>query len=184
MRKTIGDLITEMLFQKLSYRSVKKDYDSPENINSVICSQCKGECCKRCGCAFSPDDFAEISFKYLKKEIEKGYISIDYLPEEIVFRRYGIYILRMRNQDREIVDYSLRGSPCIFLGSKGCKLNYTQRPAEGKLLIPSAEMNEFNNRMCHSKYDLWDCAYEWEPHQKILKQLVQHFENKEISCSI
>ena len=52
-----------ILYPKLPYRSIKKDYDYSKNVNSKICSECGGECCKRCGCHFSPDDFKEISFE-------------------------------------------------------------------------------------------------------------------------
>ena len=46
--------------------------------NLEICSKCKGFCCKRMGCHFSPDDFKDLTFDGLKKEIDKGYISIDW----------------------------------------------------------------------------------------------------------
>ncbi len=58
----IERLIEQILFPRLDYRSRKKDYDNSKNVNAVICSKCGGECCKRCGCHFSPDDFDEISF--------------------------------------------------------------------------------------------------------------------------
>jgi len=46
--------------------------------NLDICRECGGKCCKNMGCQFSPDDFKKISFNALKKEIEKGHISIDW----------------------------------------------------------------------------------------------------------
>lgn len=63
-----------------------EEYHMSENKNfeelgkdCTYCKQCGGACCKRSGCHFSPDDFEEISFEYLKDKIEStGYISIDW----------------------------------------------------------------------------------------------------------
>ena len=45
--------------------------------NKQLCKECGGRCCKIMGCHYSPDDFEEITYESLKKEIEKGFISID-----------------------------------------------------------------------------------------------------------
>ena len=71
--------IEEWKSSKLQYRSLEKNYDLARNVNEEVCKKCRGVCCKQCGCHFSPDDFKEISYEYLKKELEKGYISIDYI---------------------------------------------------------------------------------------------------------
>lgn len=43
-----------------------------------LCKKCGGGCCKRMGCHFSPDDFAEITYESLKSKIDEGNISIDW----------------------------------------------------------------------------------------------------------
>lgn len=171
-------------FPDLPYRSIDKDIDG--TINHEICAECGGECCKRCGCEFSPDDFSEISFEFLKKEIQKGYITIEYINGEIVHQDNGSYILRVRNKEDSIVKYHFSKGPCILLGEKGCKLSDDKRPAGGRLLRPSNEKAGFFNssRRCYSNYSLEDCCYEWAPHQKILYDLAEYFENKKISCSL
>ncbi|MBR3153109.1 MAG: hypothetical protein IKF52_05900 [Clostridia bacterium] len=149
-----------------------KDYNDKINLNSEICSNCGGKCCKKCGCHFSPYDFKEISFEYLKEEIKKGYISIDNIDGDDFFIRGFIYILRARNKNSPIVDTDryLATFPCILWDEKnGCKLNYEKRPSGGKLLIP------VKNGNCYSRYDIEDCAREWLPYQKILKELVEFF---------
>lgn len=178
-------IFEEIFFPKLEYRSIKKDYDNPENLNPSVCAECGGVCCKACGCHFSPDDFKDVSFDGLKKEIEKGYISIDYVDGEIVWSSIGIYILRARNQDSPIVDTGFRNrKPCILLTENGCKLDYEKRPTGGKLLIPNTISSFCHETTCKSKYKIVDCCYEWKPHQKVLYQLVKYFENKNISCSL
>lgn len=54
--------------------NMKKDRES--YINYEMCKTCGGECCKQCGCIYLPEDFENLSFDYLKNEIDKGYISI------------------------------------------------------------------------------------------------------------
>lgn len=79
--------------------------------NKQLCKKCGGRCCKRMGCHYSPEDFKEITYESLKKEIEKGFISIDWWEgnpfeenkdDDISRAHY----LRIRNKDGEIVDPS------------------------------------------------------------------------------
>lgn len=182
---TVEEINNLILHLKLDYRGLEKDYDITKNVDSSICSKCGGACCKVCGCHFSPDDFKEISFENLKKEIDKGYISIDYVDREIIYQDAGVYILRIRNQKAPIVDIEYtRRTPCILLTKKGCKLDYEHRPTGGKLLIPSKISSYTHEMCCESNYSIRDCCYEWKPHQKILIQLVEYYKGKKIPCSL
>ena len=171
-------IIEEIMFPKLEYRSVKKDYTISKNVKPELCAKCGGKCCKRCGCHFSPDDFKEISFEALEKEMEKGYISIDYVDGEMILSNFGVYILRIRNQGAPIVDIGYERAPCILLTDNGCKLDYAHRPSGGKLLIPETETR------CHTSYGITKCCYEWRPYQRILYDLFKYFADKDILCSL
>lgn len=172
-------------YSEADYVPLKKDYEYFGNVDSDCCSECKGECCKRCGCHFSPDDFPELSFEYLKQEIEKGYISIDYIPGEILlFECEGIYLLRARNKNSPIFDpadfrLGKRSSPCILLGENGCALDYKMRPTGGKLLIPSKRVflnpDGSATHQCFSRYTMDECCYEWKHFQKVLRMLKDYF---------
>lgn len=183
-------LLDSILYPELPYRSIKKKYNILKNTSKKICSKCGGECCKNCGCHFSPDDFKEISFEYLKKEMEKGYISIDHVDGELISQSFGVFILRIRNQGAPIVDLGYKRTPCILLTEEGCKLKYKNRPSGGKLLIPSKKFIkdifgcDTSTRNCQTRYTIRDCCYEWKPHQKILVDLIEYFRDKEIPCSI
>ena len=186
----IGDLmkrLEEIIHPTLQYRSIEKDYSESRNVNSEICAECGGRCCKKCGCHFSPDDFKEISFEFLKNELEKGYISIDHVDGEMIYQDFGVDILRIRNKGAPVVDFTYKRSQCILLTENGCKLDYEHRPTGGKLLIPSAEVIQLRDRTersCHHEYDIMKCCYEWQPHQRILHRLVEYFKGKEIPCSL
>ena len=73
----MAQMLESVLNPERYYQSLGKDYATAKNVNVEICKGCGGECCQRCGCDFSPDDFQEISFEYLKQQMEKGYISIE-----------------------------------------------------------------------------------------------------------
>lgn len=157
-----------------------KNYDNPKNCNPEICAECGGECCKRCGCEYSPDDFSEISFDFLKKEIEKGYISIDNIPGDVLYQRESIYILRTRNKGAKILDTCYEDTPCMLLTEKGCMLDYEHRPTGVKLLVPSRKRELFTRKKkCYSSYTIADCCFEWKKYQDILRQLAKYFEEKE-----
>ena len=180
-------MIEEMMCPTLPYRSVEKDYDDTRYHNPEICKKCGGECCQRCGCEFSPDDFKEISFEYLKEQLEKGYISITYVDSETIYDDIGVYFLRMRNQGMPIVDLGIRRAPCILWNeATGCPFDYEHRPSGGRLLIPTEETTALFNmaRKCASTYSIRNCCYEWKPHQRILLQLVEYFKDKDIPCSL
>ena len=134
------------------------------------------------------DDFKEISFDYLKSQIEKGYISIAIIDSELIYNDIDILILRARNKNSPIIDFFTSNSPCILLTSTGCKLDYEHRPSGGKLMVPSENYSEnfFGCKVhkCFSPYTIEDCCYEWEPHQKVLHELATYFFKKDYPCSL
>lgn len=169
-------------------KDLKLDYDNPENLDPKLCKKCGGKCCMKCGCHFSPKDFNEITFKYLKHEIKKGYISIEWVDGDVILRPGGCYILRVRNVGKPIVDSDYNRNHCIlWTEDKGCKLEYEKRPSGGRLLVPKMGYDPFTKKqeyMCHSKYDIDDCFDEWMKYQEILRKLVEFFRNRDYPCSI
>lgn len=180
--RAFGDLIesTYSDSRKIDYST----YNEQNSTNYDICKSCGGICCKQCGCHFSPRDFKELSFDYLKSEILKGYISIDVVYGDAYLLEGFPYILRVRNVGAPIVEASIRyrkSSQCILLGNSGCKLDYAHRPTGGKLLIPSDKI-EHNNyffadeRHCTSLYDIRECCLEWMQYSKLLSDLHKYFQ--------
>ena len=160
----------------------KKNREAPENINPEICKGC-GWCCRRCGCYFSPEDFPEISYEYLKKRIEEGYISLEFVLKERTYLDYDTLILRVRNQGAPVVDLGLKRTPCVLLTEKGCALSEKDRPSGGVFLIPMETFNPKTGRKekaCYSKYDIEECALEWRPYQDILLQLLKYFQEHNV----
>lgn len=150
------------------------------------CRECKGKCCKVCGCHFSPSDFEEISYQYLKNEIEKGYISISYAMEEVAYRHAssGLFFLRVRNKGACIVDcgyWPMEHDGCIIQTDKGCKFSSKERPKGGLELNPERGGVFVLEIKCQSEYGIYKCTGDWLEHQDILKELIKHFEGYSIS---
>lgn len=191
--ENFGDVIMKIGSPKIRKNNIERDYDAIKNVNSEICTECGGACCKKCGCHFAPSDFKELTFEYLKREIERGYISIDCVDGEMIYQSGFFYILRVRNQGAPIVDfgYDRSRTPCSLLTKNGCKLSYDERPTGGKLLIPSEEFCfDFSFgikekvRKCEQKYEIETCCFEWRPYASIIGKLVQHFRDKDFSCTL
>lgn len=142
--------------------------------NRELCAKCKGACCKTMGCHYSPSDFKDLSYEGLKKEIEKGYISIDYWEGNPFKDNRDIpraYFLRIKNKGCEIVDASF-GGVCSLLTENGCKLTFNNRPKGGRDLIPA------ENGRCRSLYSKQDCAIEWYKYNHVLTKLAKEYETE------
>ena len=141
--------------------------------NPVVCSQCGGQCCKNMACQFSPDDFQDLSYKALKREIQKGNISIDWWVGDIDPRKNRLektYFLRMRNKGYGIVDGSWGGQCAIWNPDTGCPLPFEKRPKGARLLIPHL------SKPCDDKgYTKEMGVMDWRPHYKTLKKLATYF---------
>jgi hypothetical protein len=130
------------------------------------CAECKGKCCKRMGCEFSPSDFDEITFECLDSKISGGNISIDWWDGDV---EHGctydrIPYLRMRNKNSPIVDPAWNGE-CILLTDSGCPLLFEDRPLGARALKPEEDG-------CKTFYTKEDCVRDWRPFVHLLEELI------------
>lgn len=144
--------------------------------NKELCKECKGQCCKNMGCHFSPDQFNDLSFEGLKKEIDKGFISIDWWEgnpfdeEDVTIGKRG-YFLRVRNKNKGVIDPAFYGE-CSLLTEDGCSLSYDERPKGGRELIPTKENGQFK---CELKYTKNECARDWYKYSDVLDKLYEYY---------
>lgn len=144
------------------------DKKVPEYCDPDICTKCGGSCCKNMGCHFAPSDFPELSFDFLKNEIEKGYISIDWWEGD----HYPEHYLRMRHKNADIVDPSW-GGECVMLTDKGCSFPFDKRPLGARALEPREK------GQCVVHYSKEECKNEWGQYSDILWELRKYFSEKE-----
>lgn len=145
--------------------------------NLELCSRCGGSCCRNTGCSYLPIDFKDMSFSSLKKELEKGYISI---IAQIIIIDYKVKVnlfMRTRNVGRPIVDLLSTSSSCCLWSEKGCPLSPEERPSIGILCIPGYENGCLQ---CHPIVSDDILEVPWKKHQKTLRALVSHFTGKRV----
>lgn len=140
--------------------------DVPVYKPAEYCAICRGKCCRFYGCHYSPSDFADLTFDGLKKELEKGRISIDWWEADT-----PEYFLRARHVGEPIVCGSW-GGVCVNLTDSGCSLSWEERPLGGKALKP-------DRTFCTSSYTKEECKEEWKSYADVLRQLVDYFLWKE-----
>ena len=151
-------------------------------VDERACSTCKGQCCKACGCYFSPRDFEKISYSYLKEELLKGRISIAYVGKYVHrVNAYGtgVFYLRMRNKDAPIVDIeNVSRKGCMLLTDKGCSFSYEERPLGAKALKPKMHIEPDGEGvmfLCRQEYSMFAVCFEWLPYKRLLRQLAVEF---------
>ena len=156
------------------------NFEDPSIFKSSDCKKCKGHCCKKCGCAYFVEDFEDLSFESLKKELEKETISItsvlelDKIRDQVI--NSPVLFLRTRNRKREIVDLFSEKTRCSLLTPDGCPYSFEERPLGAIMLLPAYKNGE---RACESLELSNDIALKnWKKYQTVLKRLVQYYTGK------
>ena len=107
--------------------------------NKKICSECRGDCCKRMPGATVPDDFNNDKAKIILA-LKTGNFAIDYWdghPLEKENGNFSAYYIRPRTKKTLSLFDPSWGGECIFLSKNGCKLKHDKRPKECRDLMPS-----------------------------------------------
>ena len=159
------------------------NFEDPSIFKSSDCKKCKGHCCKMCGCAYFVEDFEDLSFESLKKELEKETISITSVLELDKIRNQVInspvLFLRTRNRKREIVDLFSEKTRCSLLTPDGCPYSFEERPLGAIMLLPSYKNGKL---ACESLELSNEIALEnWKKHQEALKKLVEYYTGKSVN---
>lgn len=151
---------------------------SDEDLKSIEehnerCKECGGRCCKKCPCSFSPEDFKDLSYDGLKKELEKNYISIDCWvgdPREDSDSELEKtpYFLRVMRVNGPVVDPMEESESCKLLTESGCAFSFEERPKGGRQLIAL-------ENVCKVGYSKRQCAIDWLPYNEVLVRLVEEF---------
>lgn len=155
-------------------RQKNGELDNLKRFDSRICQNCKGICCKRTGCYYSPKDFEDKSFKGLYEHLFKGYTSIIGV-HSFFTGKPNTLVLKVRNIGEPVVVDKFYGeNRCILLSAKGCSLPRDKRPYGGCELIPMEDAS------CITGYTLRQCSEEWQPYQFMLEELYEIFYGKDI----
>jgi len=148
--------------------------------NPVICSVCKGACCKASAGHIFPNELEEaVSKSSLTKLIGSDIYSFDWWGDTPFDNRKEatrLYYLRYKHKGNlNLLDNS-KDSPCILLTENGCSLSYDKRPDVCKALIPN---ESFHCTHQTDEFSKTNCAIAWMPYQKIITELLS--ENNELN---
>lgn len=148
-----------------------------KHINYEMCKICGGVCCKQNGCLYLPEDFKKIHFNYLRKQIDKGKISISGQPLNGFEGDTWTFVLylRARNIDAPAVDLITAGGPCVNLTENGCILNETERPTVGLTLNPTKIGGPCQNTTSQEE------VLTWLHYNEVLENLVKHYTNQNVT---
>lgn len=139
-------------------------------VKEKICKKCGGKCCKSMPGAYYPEDF-NLSEDFSKFEValSSGEIAIDWWEgdaRENLEELDRTYFLRPSIKDKIGVLYDPSwGGECIFLTSKGCKLEGDERPLNCKKLEPGKDKCTL-----HDNVSKQGAAIAWIPYQKYLRE--------------
>ncbi|MBE6148647.1 MAG: hypothetical protein E7167_04080 [Firmicutes bacterium] len=155
-----------------------------ENIyeNKELCAKCGGQCCKKGGCQYAPEDFENLKFDYLLGKLEEGYISIvsvlDFQEFNGRIAAQPFLYVKARNVNRPIVDLLSMRTSCMSLTETGCKYDFEHRPSGGVNLIPG------ENGTCHWEKDPMEFIMMWQPQQKVLRKLVKRLTGQSVESQL
>lgn len=146
-------------------------------INSEICSECKGACCKKTPCSYLPRDL-DMSKKGLMKKLENGEatitsnVTIGYLDNQFV--SVPTLMVEARSVTAGPIDLMSPKAGCSLLSSEGCTLK--EKPSGALLLIPG-EGGLYGNDETRCK-NLIDgngelLINEWLKHERVLLEIVE-----------
>ena len=141
-----------------------------------VCTKCGGRCCSSCGCAFSPKDFKEISFSFLKRIMDRGFVSIVPISHIQTGLKKDVLTLKVRNLGSDVIEFEAHiARPCILWDQKtGCFFDDNDRPYGGKSLAPTPNIG------CIMGYSFRQRAIDWLPYQEILEKLGEFYYEKNI----
>ena len=138
--------------------------------NKVICKECGGKCCLRCGCTYMVSDFPILNKEVVHNLLNTQRVSISssqFLLESINkdYKFHYILQLRARNIDRGEIDLFSFTNTCASLTSNGCYFDLKNRPGCGVHLIPDKDD-------CYVDYDSNEELFKWFNYQNMLKEVI------------
>lgn len=123
-----------------------------------------------------PKDFESMEYEYLKQKIDEGFITIaGFYHTGFLHADEWTYILvlKARNIEQEIVDFTRNKSRCRMLTDTGCGYDDEKRPSYGKALIPTHVGGP-----CKQPIERYETRREWTKYQEVLNKLVFHYTNQ------
>ena len=158
------------------------NFEDKSIFENECCQECKGRCCKKCGCSYYVEDFEDLSLNELKTELNKGDKSIvSTLEVSYANHRYcvsPILMIRVRNEGRGVVDLFSEKTRCSLLTKDGCPYSFENRPTGGIMLIPFKNGSGFDCKTLETANQI--AIDGWKRYQKVLARLVKYYTGRSL----
>ena len=159
--------------------------DNYKNENKDMCRMCGGMCCKKSGCDYSANNFSDLSYEGIKKELgvgDKSIVCVLEFKKDSLGKYFYIPFLyiRARNVGRDVIDLVSMKKKCALLLDNGCSYDYDNRPEGGRNLIPCKNLGG----KCFPLNNPVDIVKTWEPYQKILRRIVKEYTGMDLKTRI
>jgi Fe-S-cluster containining protein len=134
------------------------------NSDATTCTECGGQCCKRCPGTYAPQQILDILKEYKATGVLRKGLTIRNVDDPRNKSR-DLRVIRPAKR-YEITDDWMQYE-CVNLTNTGCSLKFEERPIECQSLVP----RETPESSCHATdgYDTDDVARMWIKFQKYLK---------------
>ena len=148
-------------------------------INTAICSECGGKCCKAMPGACFPSDFKlPGNTMLLDAALKSGRYTIDWWEgdprkEKEEYPRGYFVRPAIKGKEGILIDPTW-GGECTFLAETGCQLDEDARPLNCKNLEPIAG----GNCKIHGNTGKQGAAIAWLPYYEKLAELVKSHNDK------
>mgnify|MGYP001863978402 CR=1 FL=1 len=148
-------------------------FEDPTLFESDLCRKCGGKCCKRNGCAYAIEDFAEITKKGIMQKLEHE-ASIRATFEISNYGATPVLFLESRGKGKGPVNLFSLPTSCALLTDQGCLYKIEDRPTGGILLLPKED--EKHELCCEIDEHAQAILLKgWLKYQKLLNKLVKYY---------
>ncbi len=148
----------------------------PMFVDSAVCSDCGGQCCKSAPGITAPEDWGAPDRATMATRLRAAFASLDYAIDwwvgdprprgkldRVLFVRPATTLAR-----GELYDPSW-GAPCSLLGPTGCKLDHDARPYECRALKPVQAADRSNGHGCKGYTSKRAMSLLWIPYQSVIE---------------
>lgn len=151
-------------------------------IDSPLCAECGGECCKKAPGIYWPEDIEPLTGERILEMVRQEKCAIDWYdgdprPDGDLWRVYWIRPA-IKGVDQPL-DPSW-GGECVHLTDAGCSVPAGERPRQCLALTPLPIVERRANGGCHfdEVYKLKrGPAMAWIPYQNLMSCVVQELED-------
>ncbi|KKN91167.1 hypothetical protein LCGC14_0220330 [marine sediment metagenome] len=136
--------------------------------DTVICTACGGDCCKKCSGAYHPDDLKPVTVDSLASRFADGIYAIDWWEGDVRPGKdewpISLFIRPAHVGITKLHDPSWGGVCIHWNATNGCCFELHHRPKTCRELVPK------DNGNCIGPFNKEEAAMAWVPYQQKIEK--------------